>query len=207
MLGNSPWILDVGSNDGGDSLRWLLQFREARVISFEPDKRAFQRLIARHASCEPSVRVRWYCLNCAISDYDGETILYESNGVNPNYQWHETGWDLSSSIQKPKHHLEDEWIDFKASYNVRVRSLQKMKTICDLVKINLLWIDAQGADKYVLLGAEKLWPRIDFIVCEIGEKELYEGMATSAEMTKLLASSFEPIFCSANDMVFSRLNF
>jgi len=61
MLGNSPWILDVGSNDGGDSIRWLLQFREARVISFEPDKRAFQRLIARHASCEPSVRVRWYC--------------------------------------------------------------------------------------------------------------------------------------------------
>jgi 2-O-methyltransferase len=206
MLGKTPWILDVGSNDGGDSLRWLVQFREARVISFEPDKRAYQRLLARHASCEPSVRMRWYCLNCAVSDYDGETVLYESNGVNPNYQWYESGWDLSSSIQKPKHHLEDEWIEFKSSYNVCVRSLQNLKTINGLTKINLLWIDAQGADKLVLAGARSLWPRIDYIVCEVAERELYEGMATSGEMTELLASSFEPIFCSATDMVFSRIN-
>jgi hypothetical protein len=56
----------------------------------------------------------------------------------------------------------------------------------------------------VLLGAKSLWHKIDYIVCEIAEKELYEGMATSAEMTDLLGPAFEPIFCSKTDMVFSR---
>jgi len=204
MLGMNPWILDVGSNDGGDSLRWLLQFRQARVISFEPDRRAYKRLLKRHASCEPSVRMRWYCINCAVSDHDGETLLYESNGVNPDYQWYETGWDLSSSIQKPKHHLDDQWIQFEAAYPVRVCSLQTMTTIQRIPKIQLLWVDAQGADKQVLLGAKNLWHKIDYIVCEISDRELYEGMADSEQMVNILTPVFEPIFESDTDMVFSR---
>lgn len=206
MLGGAPWILDVGSNDGGDSLRWLLQFPQSRVISFEPDRRAYQRLLNRHANSGPSVSSRWYCLNCAVSNYSGETVLYESDGVNPDYKWYDTGWDLSSSIQKPKDHLDDRWIEFKPSYSVPVCSLQDMSTIQKLPKIQLLWIDAQGADKNVLLGAKELWNKIDFVVCEISDKELYEGMASGDQMINLLKPVFEPIFRSATDMVFSRLN-
>jgi hypothetical protein len=55
----------------------------------------------------------------------------------------------------------------------------------------------------VLLGCKELWSRIDYIVCEISESELYEGMANGDEMIRVLADSFYPIFRSSTDMVFT----
>jgi FkbM family methyltransferase len=64
-------IVDLGSNVGMTVLFWKLKYPDARVIAVEPDPQTFAKLV-RTAKQYPDVS----CYQCAISDHDGEAVLY-----------------------------------------------------------------------------------------------------------------------------------
>src|SRR5258707_1169508 len=71
LLGKEdPVILDIGCNDGSDSL-WLLQlFKKSRVFSFEPDPRARKRYLAKITDPRATLQA------LAISNTDGEAQFH-----------------------------------------------------------------------------------------------------------------------------------
>ena len=120
-----PVILDIGSNDGQHTQRFLDLFKEGRVYSFEPDSRACKKYLANVKD------KRSVLFDIAISDTDGTVDFHTSSGAPPSPEYvqrfgHEYSgdWDLSGSIKQPKLHLEVyPWIKFDKKTVVKTKRL------------------------------------------------------------------------------------
>jgi hypothetical protein len=55
-----------------------------------------------------------------------------------------------------------------------------------LEKIDLLWIDVQGAELLVFKGAEEMLQKTEYIYVEVSEIPLYEGGAAYSDLKALL---------------------
>ncbi len=92
LLGtDTPLILEIGANNGWDTLRFLRAFPSATVCAFEPDPRALAKFKA-HA--HPRVRL----FEMAIGAEDGEAEFHMSDGhpdeTSPMH--HPLGWDCQA---------------------------------------------------------------------------------------------------------------
>ena len=169
---DDPVILDVGCNDCSHTLEFLRLFKRAKVHAFEPEPRAMQS--ARHRVKDD--RVSLY--DVAISDVDGETEFFVSNGL-PSAEWQQVrpnGWDLSGSIKKPKEHLVvHPWCTFDESIVVKTMKLDTWRRMQGLERIDFLWADVQGAEENLIRGGRETLRRTRYFYTEYSDQELYEG--------------------------------
>jgi FkbM family methyltransferase len=184
----SPVILDIGANDGGTSASFLRLFPGGKVYAFEPDPRALSRFKSRIAVGQIDSK------NCvlfegAVSCASGFLPFYQSQGTNPNLQWYETGWDLSGSLKRPLNSALPDVpsITFESTIQVPVTSLDEWAVDKHIRRIDLMWIDVQGAELDVLKGATKLLSQTEFIFLECGEQMAYEGQATLQQLVEQLS--------------------
>lgn len=198
LLGREdPVILDVGCNDGTHTLKFLELFPRASVYAFEPDPRAqenFRRKVT-------DARARLF--ECAVSDSDGTAEFYQSDGL-PSPEWESVrpaGWDLSGSINKPKHHLEQHpWCSFEKKMTVRTVKLDTWCREQGVGRIDFLWADVQGAEGKLIKGGMRALKGCRFIHIEYNDAELYEGQITLREMRRLLPG-FEVLQRFENDVL------
>lgn len=97
-----PTILEIGCNDGGQTLWFLEIFENPKIYCFEPDPRALARFKTKVGQ-----RSNVSLFEIALSDHNGEVIFYQSGGQRNEEQANAMtkGWDLSGSIKQPKEHL------------------------------------------------------------------------------------------------------
>ncbi len=94
-------------------------------------------------------------------------------------------WGASSSILKPKKHLEYyKDITFKNSEEINMSTLDVMIDVKD--NANFLMMDVQGYELEVLKGGDKTLRKIDYIYSEITREELYEGNVMVNELDEFL---------------------
>ncbi|MGI9274941.1 MAG: FkbM family methyltransferase [Endozoicomonas sp.] len=186
LLGkNDPVILEVGCNDGTDTLKFLELFSEASIYTFEPDPRAWQHFQEKVVSS----RVRSF--NVAVSDENGETELHMSSGYPSDPGWKEKlpeGWDLSSSIQSPRKHLEKHpWCKFEKSVTVKTQTLDSWYSEqSNLGIIDFIWADIQGAEARMIRGAEDVLKKTCYLFTEYSDEELYEGQVDLNTLKSIL---------------------
>lgn len=184
LLGkDDPVILDIGCNDGSDTLQFLKLFKNPKVYAFEPDPRARERFIHN----VQDNRVKLFAL--AVSGADGEADFHMSDG-SPSAEWGEkmpAGWDMSGSIRIPKKHLDVyPWCTFDKSVKVQTKMLD---TWCDeegVQAIDFIWADVQGAEVDLIQGGKKALFKTRYFYTEFGDQELYEGQISLREILKLL---------------------
>jgi FkbM family methyltransferase len=129
-------LVDVGANIGYMSLLWTAQSAEARAIAIEASPRVFPRLQANVAANQLMERVT--TLNVAAGREPGSVPF----DLGPEEQ---TGWGgLAGSSSA-------------GTINVDVVRLDVL--LKDEPQIDVLKIDVEGADAWVLMGAEKLLRR------------------------------------------------
>ena len=198
-----PTILEIGCNDGEDTL-WLLDvFDNATVYCFEPDPRAIARFKEKVGE-----RSNVHLFEIALSDHIGDITFYQSGG-KLDEKLNETmpeGWDLSGSIRQPKDHLaKHPWVTFEQSITVKTVTLDAWCDEHGIEEIDFIWMDVQGAEIDVFQGGVTMLPKTRFIYTEYDNSELYEGQYTLKQLLKHLRN-FKVLVRYHGDVLLKRNN-
>lgn len=178
-FGCNPVIVEVGSFNGKDTLRLASSFPKAKVYGFEPVPELYSVAVRR---CLKMRNVK--ILQLAVSNETGWTSLNISGGTSR----------ASSSILDPapigKHFRG---IKFEQENKISVATIKLSDWIANagLEKIDLLWIDVQGAEGLVIHGLEDKLSLVNMIYSEVNFEESYSGTMLFDEVKDfLLARGF-----------------
>ena len=168
-------IVIVGANNAEEIPRLRSTYPNSRFLCFEPSPAWHRGLVANFGECG------WVtCSDLALSDQAGSATFYElpmpGNG----------------SLLEPE---PERWARFNqwtenevTSFEVKVSTLDA--EAADLEKIDLLWIDVQGAEGNVLKGAGETLKRVGAIFMEVALVESpYRGALLFPELNATLQSA------------------
>lgn len=173
-FGSNPVIVEVGSFNGKDTLRLASSFPNANVYGFEPVPELYSVAVRR---CLRNRNVK--ILQIAVSNKTGWTSLNISGGTSR----------ASSSILDPgpigKHFRG---IKFDEGEKISVATIRLSDWIANsgIEKIDLLWIDVQGAEGLVLKGLEDKLDLVGMIYSEVNFEETYAGTILFDEVKDFL---------------------
>lgn len=193
-----PTILEIGCNDGTDTLKFLEIFDNPSIYCFEPDPRAIAKFKANVGQCS-----NVHLFEIAVSDRNGEITFYQSSGQAPGESATAMpeGWDQSGSIKEPKDHLRVyPWVTFGNSITVKTATLDTWCNAQGLELIDFIWMDVQGAEVDVLRGGVNTLNNTRFLYTEYYNKELYKGQYTLKQLLKYL-NTFEVLIRYPTDVL------
>jgi hypothetical protein len=173
-------IIEAGCADGSDTLWFSDHFASGMIYGFEPDPSLYEEAI-RKVGTRRNVEIS----KQALSDKTGEATFYISK--NDGKDWG------SSSILKPKDHL---WfhptITFDTQIKVDTINLDEWSSTKNIDRVDLMWLDMQGAEPIVLAGAPKTLAKTRYIYTEVSVIETYENVIQLEDFKKQMdASGFE----------------
>lgn len=168
-------VLDIGANRGQFALELLEVIKDAKIFSFEPVKQAFQflqNLSQTHKQIIP--------IESAVSENTGETFFYITES------------DVGSSLLEPLPGQPSKWLTLSNKVKVQTTRLDDFIRLQNLnsqsMPVNLLKIDAQGADLEVIRSAgDFLNPNhIESILVEMNFQIFYDSERPFHEIFNVL---------------------
>lgn len=198
----NPVILDIGANDGLDSVSFSRIFPNSIIHCFEPDPRAIKRF-SKLSSIYKNINLH----QIAIGGINGSVLFHQSDGFPVDQeasQMRPEGWDLSGSIKKPTGHIEaNPWCTFEKSINVSCMTLDSWLSseAQTINSIELMRLDTQGAEGDILKNCPIALSRTNYIYTEYSNVELYEGQVPLKELANIL-TNFEILQIFENDVLF-----
>jgi len=180
---DDPLILEIGCNDGGDTLEFLAEFPGCRIHCFECDPRP----IRAFRSSVTDDRCQLH--EVALSNRTGVAVLHMSGGTHDAIVPREE-WDLSSSLLEPTAHLlAHPWVTFERTCQVETARLDDWarRVIPDEV-VDFIWMDVQGAEHLVIAGGASTFARTRFCYFEYSDSELYRGQETLRALLRALST-------------------
>jgi len=168
-----PTILEIGCNDGSNTLWFLETFKNPKVYCFEPEPRAIARFKEKVGE-----RFNIKLFEIALSDHNGEVDFYQSGVQLDEGQANAMpqGWDRSGSIRQPKEHLMiHPRVTFDRKITVMASTLDAWCDKHGIGTIDFIWMDVQGAEIDVFRGAKNTLAKTRFIYTEYSNLELYKG--------------------------------
>lgn len=173
-------IIEFGSYDGGDGIRFKKTYPNARVISIEADPLRCKMIRETNRELSIGLEVE----ECAISDIDGDLKFWRT--LDPNEK---SGIGSSGSLHQKTLKYRETYTHLRETQPFLVPS-KTLKTLCrdlNITEIDLLHIDVEGAELRVLKGMGDLRPGTIFLEKHLGY-EMYEGAYDSLEMHRYLQS-------------------
>ncbi len=168
ILGNVDTILEVGANDGRDTLELSLMFPDAIIHAIECDVRLIGLFYQRMNRFQ----------NVSLHTF----AAWNSNGFKKFYSSSGTSFG-SSSLLEPKMIRDVEpGITFDSRMPVVTATLSELIESLDLDVIDLVWMDVQGAEFTILQDLLPYLKRIRSIYLEVEQHEMYQGEALYSEI-------------------------
>lgn len=173
----SPVIVEAGAFDGRDTARFARKWPTGHVFAFEPLPVLADQV--RHNTRELT----------------NVTVIQQALGVDDStsvdlFTFDETE-DVhgSSSLLNPADHLSvAPEIAFGARVTVPAITLNNWHLAAGSPKVDLLWLDLQGAELRVLDRGHEVLLNTQTIHIEVSRRPLYEGGATHREVRSYLES-------------------
>jgi FkbM family methyltransferase len=166
-------VFEVGAADGRDCLSYAESFPLANVFAFEPIPSSFSQIELR-ARDNPRI----YPVNEAMAEKVGTAKFHIS-------QWHD-----ASSLMQPKKtgSTFDEYTASCSSIEVKVNTIDNFCAQNKIEKIDILKMDAQGAELKILEGAKESLDRrmIKLIYTEVSFLEIYVGAVRFDQLMSFL---------------------
>jgi FkbM family methyltransferase len=192
-----PIILEIGANDGTDSIEFLRRYPRCRLFCWEPDQRA----IGKWRASVNDPRAVLY--ECALDEKPGTAIFHPSSGTPPG---HVGEWDKSGSLCAPTGHILDSpWCKFERTFEVVTATLDGcMAELWPawLGTIDFIHIDVQGAERRVFAGGKETLKRTRYVRAENHPTEQYAGQWTDKEMVSWFeVMGFSCLGRFANDLL------
>lgn len=158
-----PVVLEAGSLNGTDTVRFARQWPDGVVHAFEPVPDAYADVVSRTSSF---ANVRTYPL--ALSDRDGTAPLFVSDDGGGGYR------PDSSSLLEPTGHLaEFPTIGFEQTVDVPCLTLSSWAAREGVERIDFMWLDMQGMELPVLKASPHMLEHTAAVVMEVSREELY----------------------------------
>jgi len=168
-------IFEVGAADGSDTENYCRTYPKATVYAFEPLDESFAKVQARMPS-NPGLKP----FQVALSDHEGEATFFVAE------------WNDSSSLLPPRETGSnfDAYQKTKSEQTVKTTTLDAFREREGIDRIDLLKVDAQGAELSILNGAEGTFDAglIDLVFIEVQFLPIYEGAARYDELATFLYS-------------------
>lgn len=184
-----PVILEIGAAKGEDTQKILKYTTPANYYAFEPDPRNLIEL----------KKLPVNIIESAVGASDGECEFYLSSGTNPEHFYEHT---YSNSIRKPKNTLVAfPWLKFEQTIKVKIITLKNFLKMTPIKTVDLMWVDAQGAESDIIIGAGEDINRVKFLYMEYNNGELYENQLNLTETLKLLPKCFKVVHIFYNDVL------
>jgi len=179
-----PIILEIGANNGTDTIDFLNTFKYGRFFCFEPDPRALAQWMQNVKDQRAQV------FNIAISDQIGSIEFNQSSGWPPDWDKPspDAEWNMSGSIKKPKNHIPlHPWCLFDKKIMVNTITLDEWVENVGVKEIDFAWIDVQGAEFEVIAGGRDTFDnKLRYVYTEYSNDEQYEGQLNKEGLLKML---------------------
>lgn len=169
-------IVEAGSFNGSDSVKFVQTWLYAKVHAFEPVPEIFELLVKR-AKKLPQIT----CYQYALSTTTGSACFITSEEPRkPNIP------SMAGSLRAPKEHLKYSRTLFKKSIMVDTITLDEWAQKNNITTIDLLWLDTQGTELDIIKASPNILKNIGCICLEVEFVEAYEGQALYAEIKDFL---------------------
>jgi FkbM family methyltransferase len=186
---NEPLVVEIGVCFGDDSMKMLSNANgKLKWVGFEADPRNAKFL---QDNGFPVIQK-------AVSDEDGRARFHLSGGWTPGLEGIKLHSD-SSSLQAPSQHLNEyPWCKFDEVVEVET---VRLDSVMPLVKVDLMWVDVQGAQRKVIAGGQRTLNNTRYLYIECHPTPMYEGEPTFEELCALLPD-FELVARWPADLLF-----
>ncbi len=167
-------IIDAGSYDGGDAMRFAVAFPHARVIAIEADPDRFAIV------CNTLRTTRIEVHNVAVNDRDAPV------------DWFPTQIDgqasAQGSIYRQSDALDQAFPFVRQSRHPTTVSGRRLDSLCRelaIEQVDLLHMDIQGAEHVALKGLGTMRPKMIFLETQ-NDRKAWIGSASSVATRNLL---------------------
>lgn len=192
LLDLESWktIMDIGAMDGWEGTNMAKVFTDAAVYAFEPSPPNCERCHNTYMLQPQSIRNRITLTNIALTDKTGPMKFWavdEEKARNfPGKGKVNIGMGSPLKLKNPdmwpwEHNAQKE-IDV-VGYRLDDWCAEK-----GIAKVDVIWMDVQGSELYVLRGAEKTLENVQCIMTEAGIVPYYEGHTLKSDIDAYLGS-------------------
>jgi FkbM family methyltransferase len=176
----SPCVVELGARTGEDE-PWIrgVCHEDPCYVMVEPDLPNAQLILDHPRGLDRNRRL----ILGAVGAHDGEVEFHVS--WNPA-----DGSRTSGSIRKPTGHAIY-YPSTKFYPHTNTVPCWTLDTIFQkewLTKIDLLWVDIQGAERDMICGGQQALRRTRYLFLEVESSELYAGQALRDELIAILGS-------------------
>lgn len=176
-------ILEAGTADGSDTSVFCQLAKNGFVYGFEPLKEYYDETI-KNISMYNNVSVE----NLALGEKTGVQKFYVSDRYGEVWG--------SSSLFEPNEEL---WchpgITFNSEVDVNVINLDEWGADKPIEKIDLMWLDLQGAEPSVLRNAPNMLKKTKYLYSEVSKIELYKNTELYPDFKQfLIDNNFAMVF-------------
>jgi FkbM family methyltransferase len=183
-------VIDVGANDGADSLPYARLYPAIRFIAVEPTPE-----LARRLESESETLDNYTVVPCAIGRADGEASFnIRRSSVHNSLEAIDESNVARAGIALETYELRDR-------VSVPVRTLESLCDELMVEEIDVLHVDAQGSDMDVLVSAGELLQTVRAGVVEVGRRlNLYSNSVGRRELIRFLSrNGLRVVTIDAND--------
>ncbi len=177
ILSKISGVIQVGASIGEEVPEWE-RYEIKNQVFIEPIPHLFPDLEARAKKQHHNPNVR--CYKVALSDYDGEG------------DFHISSRSFCSSSLLPFHKDAVYYGQTFREYTTLKVPVKKLDTLVAEENLavpsayDLLYVDVQGAEHKLMLGAERTLPFFQFVFVEVNLKVLYDGVTLWDEFDRFM---------------------
>jgi FkbM family methyltransferase len=164
LVGQSPFLVEIGCNDGETTEEFLRHMPYAEIVCFECDPSALDEF-----RIEPCSQVS--LVERAAGHRNGEHSFFPSDGRFDGMPTHKQRWNYSGGLTRPTGHLNrDRLVTFRAPITVSVIQVDGIVR----ERVDFIWCDSQGSEARVILGARDTLLRTRYFYTEFYDTPQYE---------------------------------
>ena len=176
-------IFDVGACHALESVELSKKYPNAKVYTFEANPVSYN-VCLENTEGYDSITV----INEAVNDYDGLCKFYPMDKEKTITTW-EDGKSGASSLYRANGQYD--FIEKYVQYEIEV-PYTRLDTFCErngIDKIDIIWMDLQGAELKALQSLGSLLDTVQIIHTELEMNPMYEGQCLFSDVNEYLTNN------------------
>tara|TARA_B000000557_G_scaffold60155_1_gene47008 strand:- start:2988 stop:3665 length:678 start_codon:yes stop_codon:yes gene_type:complete len=176
-------IFDVGACHALESVELSKKYPNAKVYTFEANPVSYD-VCLENTEGYDSITV----INEAVNDYDGVCKFYPMDKEKTITTW-EDGNQGASSLYRANGQYD--FIEKYVQYEIEV-PCTRLDTFCErngIDKIDIIWMDLQGAELKALQSLGSLLDTVQIIHTELEMNPMYEGQCLFSDVNEYLTNN------------------
>ncbi len=172
-------ILDVGSRDGEQSIEFTKYFPNCMIYSFECNPNTLD-ICKRNIQNYNNIKL----IEGAIHDYNGTCRFYPINKEKTITTWEDGNPGASSLFIASGDYPYERYVQDEIT--IRCHRIDTVLEEYGIDKVDLIWMDLQGAELLALQSMGNLLHTVDYIHTEVSYRKMYHGQVLFPELNQFL---------------------